>query len=254
MKKVTLIISGLILLLSLNTYAQKGKELILGVGGGLTSVWIVNQNNYGEPELKYVPKMGYAVNFNLGYNFDENMAIMTELQYSLQGQKYDGKQNIDGTSYSVDRDINLRYFNLPLFFKYAFGTSTTKFRFLVGPQLGFLLEATQDYDRDPTMQKYYLQNLNGDHFYPQQSTITDRFEKTEISLVLDIGADIHLSDQFFISAGARINYGLKDINAEAYRMNDLENNEYTPSHNFWGGLYVGINYKLDVEGYSQRSF
>lgn len=254
MKKVLLILSCLFIIISFNANAQKGKELILGVGGGITSIWIVNQNNYGEPELKYVPKMGYAVNFNLGYNFDENMAIMTELQYSLQGQKYDGKQNIGGTTYNVDRDINLRYFNIPLFFKYAFGTSSTKFRFLVGPQFGFLLEATQDYIRDPQMQTYYLQNLEGKSFYPLKSEISDRFESTEISLVLDVGADIHLSDQFFISAGARINYGLKDINAEAYRMNDLENNEYSPSHNFWGGLYVGINYKLDVEGYSQRSF
>ncbi|MEZ5196441.1 MAG: porin family protein [Bacteroidales bacterium] len=254
MKKAFLIISGLILIASLNTHAQKGKELILGVGGGLTSVWIVNQNNYGEPELKYLPKMGYAASFNLGYNFDESMAIMTELQYSMQGQKYDGKQNIQGTTYNVDRDINLRYFNIPLFFKYGFGTSNTKFRFLVGPQFGILLEATQEYLRDGKKQGPLLINLDNEPFSPYKSDITDRYEKTEISLVLDVGADIHLSDQFFISAGARINYGLKDINVEAYRMNDLENNEYSPSHNFWGGLYVGVNYKLDVEGYSQRSF
>ncbi|OQX77142.1 MAG: hypothetical protein B6D61_07650 [Bacteroidetes bacterium 4484_249] len=254
MKKLIVIVSGLFVLLSLNVNAQKGKELIFGVGGALNSVWIMNQNFYGEPEVDYAPKMGYAVSFNLGYNFDENMSIMTELQYSLQGQKYDGKQNlVGGDTYNVERDINLRYFNIPLFFKYSFGTSVTKFRFLAGPQFGFLLESTQEYLRDGKKLGTFAVDLENNNFVTDASTITDRFESMDISLVLDVGADIHLSDQFFISAGARINYGLKDINAAAYRINDLDG-EYKPSHNFWGGLYVGINYKLDVEGYSQRSF
>jgi len=254
MKKLIVIASGLLVLLSLNVNAQKGKELIFGVGGALNSVWIMNQNFYGEPEVDYAPKMGYATSFILGYNFDENMSIMTELQYSLQGQKYDGKQNlVGGDTYNVERDINLRYFNIPLFFKYSFGTTQTKFRFLAGPQFGFLMEATQDYLRDDTKIGTVAQDLNGKSFVTDASNITDRFESMDISLVLDVGADIHFSDQFFLSAGGRINYGLKDINAADYRINDLDG-EYNPSHNFWGGLYISINYKLDIEGYSQRSF
>jgi len=110
--------------------AQKGKELVLGVSGGITNVWIVNQNFYGEPEIDYAPKMGYAGLFTLGYNITESLSIMTELQYSLQGQKYDGKQtgqitinNFDYDFRDVKRDIDLRYLNIPLFFKSSFGNS-----------------------------------------------------------------------------------------------------------------------------------
>ena len=253
MKKHVLIISAFILLCFFNSMAQKGKELIFGAGTAITSTWIMNQNFYGEPEVDYAPKVGYAVSLNLGYNFTENMSAITELQYSLQGQKYEGKQNIDGTKFEVKRDINLRYFNIPVLFKYAFGTDDVKFRFLAGPQIGILLESTQDYTRDGQKLGDELTDLDGEPFAPYASNITDRFEHIDFSLVVDVGADIHLSDKFYISAGLRGNYGFKDINAPAYRLQDMDR-EYTPSRNAWGGIYVSINYKLDVEGYRQRSF
>ena len=258
MKKVILILAGLILIIIYNANAQKGKELTFGIGGALTSVWIMNQNFYGEPEVNYAPKMGYATSFNVGYNFTENITVATEFQYSAQGQKYNDKQNLNGTKYEVDRNIDLRYLNIPLFFKYAFGDKQTKFRFMAGPQFGILLDATQDYTRNGKKLPYGTdiekpKNLEGISFIPDADNIKNRFEKNDFSIVLDVGADIHLSKQFFISAGGRINYGFKDINAPAYRINDGDG-EYLPSHNAWGGLYVGIHYKLDVEGYSQRSF
>lgn len=253
MKKLLLLFVGLMLISATNSFAQKGKEVILGVNGAVTSVSIINQNFYGEPEIEYAPKVGYAVSATLGYNFTENISVLTELQYSLQGQKYEGKQSFNGNKYDVNRDINLRYFNIPLFFKYSFGDKKTKFRFLIGPQFNMLLEATQEYTRDGQKLGTTAVNLDGETFVTDAGEISDRFENTDISLAVDVGADIHLSDQWYISAGLRGNYGFKDINAPAYRMNDIDG-EYTPSHNLWGGLYVGIHYKIDVESYSQRSF
>ncbi len=253
MKKYVLLITTAILLISFNSMAQKGKELIFGAGTAITSTWIMNQNFYGEPEVDYAPKMGYAVSFNIGYNFTENISAIAELQYSLQGQKYEGKQNINGQKCEVKRDINLRYFNIPLFFKYAFGTEDVKFRVLAGPQIGILLEATQDYTRDGQKQGGPVYDLDGEEFIPYTSNITDRVTHIDISMAVDVGADIHVSDKFYVSAGIRGNYGFKDINAPAYRLQDLDR-EYKASQNVWGGLYVSFNFKLDVEGYRQRSF
>jgi len=253
MKKSILILAGIIFIFTFNVKAQKGKELVIGIGAALTNTWILNQNFYGEAEVDYAPKIGYAASFNLGYNITENISVMTELQYSAQGQKYEGKQNIGGTTYETKRNINLRYLSIPVFFKYAFGTTETKFRFLVGPQIGILFDATQDYTRNGEKFNTVKVNLDGKFFDPGANNIEDRFEKTDIGIVLDVGADIHISKLFFVSAGGRINYGLKDINAPAYRIKDLDG-EYTTSHNLWGGLYFGICYKLDVQGYSQRSF
>ncbi len=91
MRKHILFLSVFVLIIGSKSMAQKGKELIFGVGTALTSTWIMNQNFYGEPEVDYAPKIGYAVSFNFGFNFTENISALTEVQYSLQGQKYDDR-------------------------------------------------------------------------------------------------------------------------------------------------------------------
>jgi hypothetical protein len=234
-------------------WAQKGHELLIGADVSLTSVWIMNQNFYGEPECNYAPKMGYGASFNLGYHVTENIGFRVELQYSVQGQKYEDKQVIDEVKYDTKRDITLEYINVPLLFKYAFGKSTTKFRILAGPQLGYLLSATQTYKRDGKTLGTTAVNLDGETFQTDAKDITDRFIQYDIGMAVDLGADIPLSYKIFFSPGFRMNYGFKDINAEAYRMDDRDG-EYSPSHNFWAGFYFGLIYKIDVESYSQRSF
>ncbi len=253
MKKYLVIVAAVIMISSLNSFGQKGKELVFGVGGAITSVWIQNQNFYGETEIDYAPKMGYALTLNFGYNFTEKISAITEFQYSMQGQKYEQKKSSSGPNYDTKRDINLQYFNIPVFFKYSFGSSTTKFRVMLGPQFSFLNEATQTYTRDGKTIGTTQTDLNGNTFVTDATNIKNRFENFDIGIAVDLGADIYLSKKFFINAGLRVNYGFKDINDPAYRLKD-SSGEYSPSHNAWGGLYFGINYILDVQGYSQRSF
>jgi hypothetical protein len=255
MKKIFTILTVLIFTIGINAHAQKGKELIFGLGGGITNTWIINQNFYGEPEVDYAPKMGYAASFNLGFNFTENIAVMTELQYSAQGQKYSGSQSFDGNNFTtVERDIKLNYLNIPVFFKYMFGEGNTRFRLMGGPQFGILMDATQDYLRDGKVQPTYIVNADGDVVNAAAKEIKDRYESLDIGVAFDFGADINLSDQFFVTMGMRFNYGFKDINVPAYHLDNSKGEPYDKSNNLWGGLYVGINYRLDVEGYSQRSF
>jgi len=155
----------------------------------------------------------------------------------------------------VERDINLKYLNIPVFFKYMFGTQSTRFRVLAGPQFGILIDAEQEYLRDGKRVKTYIKDAEeGEYFDVTDPDINDRIEPLDIGIALDVGADISLSDKFYISAGLRFNYGFKDINTEPYRLENYKGEPYEPSNNLWGGLYIGINYRLDVEGYSQRSF
>jgi len=261
MKRTVFIIGCALIVFFTKVNAQKGKEIILGVGGAVTSTWIVNQNFYGEPECDLAPKYGYAASFNLGYNFTENIALMTELQYSHQGQKYKDKQAWAGNVFPiVERDIRLYYLNIPVFFKYMFGTQTTQFRVMVGPQFGILMDAEQEYLRTEGNSSElkristYVDDKNGKNFDVTSPNIKDRIEPLDIGIALDVGADISLSDKFYISAGLRFNYGFKDVNTEPYKLENYKGEPYEPSNNTWGGLYLGINYRLDVEGYSQRSF
>jgi hypothetical protein len=126
---------------------------------------------------------------------------------------------------------------------------------MIGPQFGMLMNAEQEYlrDGDPSYSTY-AKDLNNNSFDVTQTVIKDRYENLDIGLAIDIGTDITLSDLFYINAGIRFNYGFKDVNAGPFQLDNYKKEPYEPSNNLWGGVYIGINYKLDVQGYSQRSF
>ncbi len=60
---------------------------------------------------------------------------------------------------------------------------------------------------------------------------------------MDLGLDITLVKHLMIEFGIKLGYGLMDINATDYRLND-DTGKYHPSHNVFGGLTLGINYRL----------
>jgi len=58
---------------------------------------------------------------------------------------------------------------------------------------------------------------------------------------IDLGVDITLVKNLFLTVGMTMSYGLLDLNAEDYRIEDVTGN-YNPSHNFYGGLNLGLSY------------
>ena len=218
--------------------AQKDKHFEVGLQGGYGSVWIINQNNYGLPEMDYEWTWGGAYNFQAGYNFTEDIGVFTEIGILNQGQKY--KDDRNNSEYK--REVKLKYMNWPVFFKYSYGESRARFRLLVGPQFGFLQSATQPYTKDGEDFHHPAEDLEGNIFDVGEENIKERFNDMDISFVLDLGADIFLMENvLYASVGARMFYGLTDINADAYQIKNLEG-KYEPSHNAGVTFMFGIHY------------
>ena len=225
--------------------AQKEKTFEVGLQGGYNNTWIINQNNYGLPELDYEIYWGGGFNLQAGYNFTNEMGIFTEIGMTSTGQEYKGNM----LDYDVvSRIIDMKYLNVPIFFKYTVGEGTARFRFLVGPQFSFLQKAEQptytldgvDISSIPEYQDWEMSN--GKTVNVGQEDIKERFNSMDVSIVIDLGADIFLmKDVLYLSAAARLYYGLIDINATDYQVKNFDGN-YDPSHNAGGGLYVGIHY------------
>jgi hypothetical protein len=116
---------------------------------------------------------------------------------------------------------------------------------MAGPQFDFLLSAKQTYYKNDA-------SFNDEVFNPKlnrpvkiaEETITDRFTSYDIFARLDLGADITIVKNLFINADLFFAYGLTDINATDWRMNN-STGDYNPSHNVAIGFNVGINYCLD---------
>lgn len=208
--------------------AQKGFHLGLHGGGGL--VYIMNQNNYGGPEFEYSPKLGYMFGAEAGMNFIDHLGVQLEANYTRQGQNYEDKVN----NVAIFRDVTLKYTQFPVMLKYSGGNYMTRFSAMFGPYWGYLNSATLYYKEDQVV-------INEKELGDKQD-ITNRFEKWDMGLVLDLGSDFKLVDNFYLSTSLRFNYGLKDINAPAWRIKSPTSAKYEKSTTGLGMVLVGVHY------------
>jgi hypothetical protein len=237
MKKIVFLLV-VIVPISLKSFSQKG--LGFGFGGAVNSTWILNQNTYGDAELKTKSKFNTEGQVTVGYNILPCFGVWTGFGVAKLGQKYEGEQN----SLKATRNIDLLYSVVPVLLRFSAGGERVKFHGLVGPEFAFLRYASQEYERGGTvLSDTSAVSLSGLHFDKGANDITGRYQKNDILLLVDLGIDLYLTSSLFINAGLKINYGFKDINAADYRLPNSKN-EYKASQNAYAGISVGINYLI----------
>lgn len=250
--KVRTLFALLVLSLAITTAtAQKDKHFEIGLQGGYGSTWIINQSNYGLPEMDYDYFFGPGYNFQVGYNFNSIIGVFAEIGSVTIGQKY--FDTWAGNEYGflwtgdadIERKVELNYLSVPVFFKYSYGESRARFRLLVGPEFLFMQKAEQEYTydgNDMAGEREMLNPISGELFDPAAKDITDRYNDMDVAVTLDLGADIFIIEEMlYLSVAGRFSYGLTDINADDYQIPNQDNN-YDPSHTGRLTGYFGIHY------------
>lgn len=240
--KTRILITFFLFVLTWSASAQNG--LYVGAGGSVLSTWITNQNNYGQVfEMDYQHRIGSNGHINLGYDFNANIGLKLEAGYGMLGQKY--KDTHNDTTYT--RKINLDYFQLPILFKYRTTGEKVKFYMMAGPQFNFLMSAKQEYYKlEKTYNDSVINPINFKKFKIGEEDVKNRYSSMDIMARIDLGADIYFIPNLYLNAGLTMAYGLMDINAEEFRIADHSSREYNPSHNLYGGLNVGIQYRIPL--------
>lgn len=261
--KKTLLTLSIILFVGAAAQAQQG--IHFGFHGQMNSIWILNQNNYEYSEMDYEYKFGPNGGLTLGYNWEDNFGIQVEFNYAQMGQDYSDIMKDFGptedtskpdlqTKVLTYRYVDLNYLQVPILFKYMEGDTkdAIKYQLLGGLQLGYLLSAEQTYTAD-------VMNIDPDDQKPvdiaPQSGVpdfrgnasvngTDYFQKLDVGLLLDVGADIYVNDKLYFSPSFRGYYGFFDINAKETRNLQPAQGEniYLASHNAYIGFSLGINF------------
>ncbi len=238
MKKIYTVLLALMLALPA-TYAQKG--LNVGVNGGSMIPTIINQNSWGVGhEYDYEITFDYFYGFDIGYNFKDNLGLYTGFSRMNFGQDYSDSYG----EYTGDADVNwerklkLKYNIIPIMFKYTGSAQAVNFIGGIGILYAMLSEAEQTWTKEG-------EDWLGNEEHPNvgATDVTDRFEKNDIILNLEVGARINIVDHLYVDATFNFGYGLKDINASDWQTPD-RNGVYAPSHNAYGGFKVGIAYSL----------
>lgn len=229
MKKIALLVVGLMAIAGL--HAQTG--IHLGFGGAPLNTWILNQDDSDAPAdtFSYNFTLGYAGMVKVGYNFGPPFGLHLGFLYSKQGQKSETIEEIDSTGAKrtvlVNRD--LRYFKLPLLLHFNSKPNDVMFRMELGPQLGFLYDAN------------YLRDQTAAQSVPDANLL---FEKTDISFMWAIGAEIRLGDHanFFIEHRGDIS--VADIENKAVTFNGIPffPNDRDAAQNLTLGLFVGFEF------------
>lgn len=218
--------------------AQKG--LHAGFKSGISSAWILNQNNYrtledypdiAKSELAYKLKFGYNFGGVIGYNFNNSYGFQTELLYEQTGQNYEDNFRPQAGPLNAIRQIDLTYFAIPVLFKY---TSKNKEHVrayvLAGPQFGMLLKAKE---------KVLLNGVEK----ADNLTASEKFRTFDGGFALGAGVDVFFMKNFYISFGMFNYVGLSDINSDRVRNFISKNdNTYQGSKNFRTGLNLGLHY------------
>ncbi len=237
MKRIfTLLVVAFVLMAS-SSFSQK--RMSFGLAGTFLSSAFTNQNNYGLSDMDYAVTFGGAGSVNIGFDFNKHIGLALQGGYANLGQNY--TDVIKDTNYL--RNVQLNYLQIPLMFKFRTGGEVISFYAMAGPQLNYLLSATQTYYKEDS------EYNPDDYFNPEnqklikvgESTITDRYNSIDVMVRIDLGVEISIIKNLWASAGLSMGYGLLDINAPDWQLKDSSGN-YNPSHNVFGGFNVGINY------------
>ncbi|MDV7187482.1 porin family protein [Lutibacter sp. TH_r2] len=177
------------------------KKLILIIAiTVLTAINVNSQTQFGVKTGLNIANLSgdlEGADSRLGLNFgvfaeiliSEKLIFQPELLYSMQGAKSD----YSGEAYSNKVKFKYNYLNVPLIIKYYV---VNNFAVEVGPQIGFLLSAKDDYTfnygGEPTNEEYDSKN-----------------DLKSIDFGLNFGVSYTISKK--ISFGARYNVGLYNI-------------------------------------------
>jgi hypothetical protein len=214
----------------------KEEQVYIGLSANINSSWIMYQQTYGEPFLKYQFTVRPGVNAQIGYDWDYHWGIRAEVGFAMLGQKYKDTQYGKPTT----RNIKTNYIQIPFLFKYRTHGEKVKFYVLTGFQVNFLVSATQKYLRDGVQAPDYV-NYKGETLPVGAEDITDRYTKVNLALRLDLGVDIFLTNSLFLNVGLSNMYSGSQIVVPSWRYRDVKG-EYHISHNLYSGLNFGINY------------
>jgi len=158
-------------------------------------------NTFDDGKIKGDIDLGYGVGAILGFNFSEHVGFQGELIYSSFAQKY--KES------NVDRNINLKYINIPLLLALNTGKgSAINLGIVAGPQIGL------------NVGSQLLSSSGGGSSEPILSV-----KKGDLGFAYGAGLDFGLnpSHSFILGLGFRGVYGLIDISDNS---NTLQGDSY----------------------------
>lgn len=225
------------------------------VGGEATALvtHIVNQNNYGFMDLGEEFTIRPAFGLSVGYAGFNKHHVQAGVKLIKLGQKY--TKRIDEVQHI--KNVELNYIMLPLSYKLVFGDTetnsyATRAFFSIGGYFSILNRAETNWTIDrkkSDMISFFESTDPGADILgiAQLAGGSDLEDDKDFFQSFDYGVLASFGFRTFLSEGLAVNfefiggYGLGDINAEAWQINNSLGT-YTASNNLFAGVQLGVHY------------
>jgi hypothetical protein len=215
--------------------AQDGSkhELSVNLFGGVPSMSYKAESGEVKGGMNIGGGIGYA------YKFDENWAIVSGLDFSLHGAKYELKDyngafsaNGDNFTYNIkdyEESQSLFLLSLPIMARYSLPVGDNSLRFALGVKLGLPLGHSYKMAKSSHSTKtahlgYENVDYNFDNIPNGSGKLSDPVNVGEttgkydasfsVQLAVEAGYRFKLSETMGLSAGLYFNYGLNNIKSK----------------------------------------
>ncbi len=242
----------LFLVMSAALWGQSGRNyhyFTLDLAGKID--FIINQNTYGRPELKYSLKPGYGYGIGYGYDIGNRHKIQTGIRYLTGGQYY--TDVFGGIKHS--RDIELFYLQLPLIYKFIWNRPSKTYRkdfqwiSSVGLNFSYLTKALASYKiDDKTVSFIDFVNYHNDRIKevrenPDASDPTRLYRRWDFAFYGSMSALYFVLDYVAIELELNGTIGFVDMNRLEWQIKN-PNGQYSPSYNSQLGSRLTLLYYI----------
>lgn len=265
MNRVILRLSAVISLFLL-TFTVTAQKLHIGATTGINTTLILDKGLTEDPRYNSTythnfSPIGIAVGVDLGPRFGIQLeSILTNQQQIFE--VIDVAKTVVG-----ERRIDLQSVNIPLLFKFMNGSGNrARMNFSLGPQLSILTEgqetleyvaSTQEIPPGVAIPEGATENGDGTYEVPAMSKTEllstnaenelEKFKNTQVQLAGNIGVDIDISSNIYLSTLIRVNYSLTDMrNNELIDLlkqgSNLADDIFGRRANLLVGFQFGVHY------------
>lgn len=190
-------------------------------------------DNHDRYSFNYA-SFGYGGGFKLALDFTENVALVSEVIYSIQGQKYDMTDStLAGGSIDYEKQLTYKSIQIPIMIRY-------------NSEIMSYVEAGYVF----SMLSEFTETLDGPNKDQGTSDISSHFSPKIGGLVLGFGRYIIGQDNFGVSAGLRFRYDLDDLLSNTETKYDnapnygLDSDVTSSTNPFSAMLVIEFNYDL----------
>jgi hypothetical protein len=250
------------------TFTATAQKLHVGATTGINTTFILDKGLLDDPRYNSTYTYAFSpIGLAVGVDFGPRFGLQLESILTNQTQIF---EVIDIAKTVVgERRIDLQSINIPLLFKFMNGSGNrARMNFSLGPQLAILTEgretleyaaSTQEIPSGVAIPEGAVENGDGTYDVPTMSktellsTVADneleKFKKTQVQLAGNLGVDIDLTHNIYLSTLIRVNYSLTDMrNDELIAIlkqgGNLADDIFGRRANLLIGFQFGVHYML----------